>query len=121
MSLSYSDLARLDAMERRVQELEGQVKLLMDMMGQRSLSAGVSSLHSGPEWDVVLVDYPMVQKIAVIKVIRELTGLGLKEAKDLSENLPGKVKQSLSRSEAEALQRQFDQVNARIELVPAAR
>jgi ribosomal protein L7/L12 len=121
MSLSYSDLARLDALERRVQELEGQVRLLMDMMGQRSLSSGPSTSPSGQGWDVVLVDYPMVQKISVIKVIREVTGLGLKEAKDLSENLPGKLKQSISRSEAEALQRQFDPMSARIELVPSAR
>jgi ribosomal protein L7/L12 len=119
MSMSYSDLARLDALERRVQDLEGQVKLLMDMMAQRSLSAGVSSISSGPEWDVVLVDYPPTHKINVIKVIREASGLGLKEAKDLSENLPGKVKQYLSREEAERMQQLFGQVNARVELVPS--
>jgi len=55
-------------------------------------------------------------KIKVIKVIREATGLGLKEAKDMAEALPGKVKEGLPKEEAEALIEKFKEVGADVEL-----
>jgi large subunit ribosomal protein L7/L12 len=56
------------------------------------------------------------QKIKVIKIVREITGLGLKEAKDMVDNLPAKVKEGLSKEEAEALAAQFKEVGAEVEL-----
>lgn len=57
------------------------------------------------------------QKIKVIKIVREVTGLGLKEAKDIVDKLPAKVKEGLSKEEAEALAAQFKEVGAEVELV----
>jgi len=56
------------------------------------------------------------QKIKVIKIVREVTGLGLKEAKDMVDKLPAKVKEGLSKDEAEALAAQFKEVGAEVEL-----
>jgi large subunit ribosomal protein L7/L12 len=56
------------------------------------------------------------KKIDVIKVVREATGLGLKEAKDLVEGAPKKVKESLSKADAEALKKKLEAVGAQVTL-----
>lgn len=55
-------------------------------------------------------------KIKVIKVIREATGLGLKEAKELADKLPSKIKEALPKDEAEALAEKFKELGAEVEL-----
>ena len=55
------------------------------------------------EFDVVLVSYAADKKISLIKVVRDLTGLGLKEAKDLVEAAPKAIKESLSKEEADVM------------------
>ncbi|HHU78944.1 MAG: 50S ribosomal protein L7/L12 [Caldicoprobacterales bacterium] len=67
------------------------------------------------EFDAVLTDVGS-QKIKVIKVVREVTGLGLKEAKDLVEAAPKAVKEGLSKEDAEAVKAKFDEVGAKIEI-----
>lgn len=56
---------------------------------------------------VVLISFTLQHKIAVIKVVRDVTGLGLKESKDLVESVPAPVKDDLSREEAEQLAQRF--------------
>ena len=67
------------------------------------------------EFDVILTDAG-AQKIQVIKVVRELTSLGLKEAKDLVEGAPKPVKESVGKDEAEKLKKQLEAVGAKVEL-----
>jgi uncharacterized protein (TIGR02996 family) len=79
----------------------------------RSLRAGLSSEWldlAGKRFAVWLVSYPAGFKIAAIKVIRELTGIGLKEAKDLSEALPARVVGNRVRPAAEAIRDRFEQL-----------
>ena len=59
------------------------------------------------------------KKINVIKAVREITGLGLKEAKDLVEGAPKRVKESLPRAEAEALQKKLEEGGGKVKLEPA--
>ncbi len=59
------------------------------------------------------------KKINVIKVVREVTSLGLKEAKDLVESTPAKVKEGINMDEAKALQAKFEAEGAKIEIKPA--
>ncbi len=66
-------------------------------------------------FDVILKEYGE-KKIQVIKEVRAMTGLGLKEAKDLVDNVPNKVKEGLSKDEAEAAQKQLEAVGAVVEL-----
>jgi large subunit ribosomal protein L7/L12 len=56
------------------------------------------------------------KKIQVIKVVRELTGLGLKEAKDLVDGAPGNVKESVSKADAEAMKAKLEEVGASVSL-----
>jgi large subunit ribosomal protein L7/L12 len=56
------------------------------------------------------------KKVEVIKVVRAVTGLGLKEAKDLVDSAPKAVKESISKAEAEALQKQLEDAGAKVEV-----
>jgi len=67
------------------------------------------------EFDVILVDAG-ANKINVIKEVRGITGLGLKEAKDLVEGAPKPVKESVGKDEAEKLKKQLEAVGAKVEL-----
>ena len=67
------------------------------------------------EFDVVLKDFGN-QKIQVIKVVRAITGLGLKEAKDLVEGVPKAVKEGVPKEEAEDLKKQLEEVGATVEV-----
>jgi large subunit ribosomal protein L7/L12 len=65
------------------------------------------------EFDVVLESFGDT-KISVIKVVRSATGLGLKEAKDLVEGAPGKVKEGISKDDAEKLQKELEEAGAKV-------
>ena len=65
------------------------------------------------EFDVVLESFGDT-KISVIKVVRSATGLGLKEAKDLVEGAPGKVKEGISKEDAEKLQKELEEAGAKV-------
>jgi|TARA_B100001142_G_scaffold307165_1_gene337530 large subunit ribosomal protein L7/L12 len=65
------------------------------------------------EFDLVLEEVPADKKIAVLKVVRTLTGLGLKEAKDLVESTPKTLKEGVSKSDAEAAQKDLEAAGAK--------
>lgn len=56
------------------------------------------------------------QKLAVVKIVKELTGLGLKEAKELVDGAPGTIKEAVSKDEAEAMKAKLDEAGAEVEL-----
>ena len=66
-------------------------------------------------FDVVLTSFGD-QKIQVIKVVRALTGLGLKEAKEVVESAPKAIKEGIPKDEAEAIKKKFDEVGAKVEI-----
>jgi large subunit ribosomal protein L7/L12 len=67
------------------------------------------------EFDVVMTSFG-ANKVNVIKVIRELTGLGLKEAKDLVEGVPSTVKEAISKADAEAVKKKLEEAGAAVEI-----
>jgi large subunit ribosomal protein L7/L12 len=67
------------------------------------------------EFNVILTDFG-ANKINVIKVVREITSLGLKEAKDLVEGVPKAVKEGIPKEEAEAIRKKFEDVGAKAEI-----
>lgn len=73
------------------------------------------AVAEGPESYSVVLANAGASKIAVIKLVRELTGLGLKEAKDLADN-GGEIKTNVPTEEAEALKAQFEELGATVEL-----
>ena len=77
--------------------------------------AAAAPAEEKTEFDVVLVDGG-AQKINVIKEVRGITGLGLKEAKDLVESAPKPLKEGLSKDEAEKIKAQLEAAGAKVEL-----
>ena len=78
-------------------------------------AAGGAAAAEKTEFDVVLTDCG-ASKINVIKVVRELTGLGLKEAKAIVDEAPKAVKEKISKADAEALKAQLEEAGATVEL-----
>jgi large subunit ribosomal protein L7/L12 len=77
--------------------------------------AGEGAAQEQTEFDVILADAG-ASKINVIKAVREITGLGLKEAKDLVDNAPKPVKEKVSKEEAESIKAKLEEAGAKIEL-----
>ena len=77
--------------------------------------AAAPAAEEKTEFDVVLVDAG-AGKINVIKVVREITGLGLKEAKELVDNAPKAVKTGVSKDDAEATKAKLEEAGAKVEL-----
>ncbi|MEM6445882.1 MAG: 50S ribosomal protein L7/L12 [Cyanobacteria bacterium P01_D01_bin.123] len=68
------------------------------------------------EFDVVLEEFPADKKIAVLKVVRALTGLGLKDAKDIVESAPKAIKEAASKDDAEDAKKQLEEAGAKVSL-----
>ena len=68
------------------------------------------------EFTVTLKEYPADKKVTVIKVIREITGLGLKEAKDLVEGAPSTVKEAVSKADSETMKKKLEEAGAKVEV-----
>ena len=77
--------------------------------------APAAAVEEKTEFDVILASAGD-KKLNVIKVVRELTGLGLKDAKDLVESAPKTIKEGLSKADAEAIQKQLTEAGASVEL-----
>jgi large subunit ribosomal protein L7/L12 len=85
------------------------------MVGAAAPGAGAPAAEEKSEFDVVLASAG-AQKIKVIKVVREITGLGLKEAKELVDNAPKAVKEGIAKEEAEEIKAKLEEVGASVEL-----
>ena len=78
-------------------------------------AAGAAAAEEKSEFDVVLAEAG-ASKMGVIKLVKEITGLGLKEAKDLVDNAPKTVKEGLSKAEAEEMKAKLEEAGAKVEL-----
>jgi len=78
-------------------------------------AAGGGAAEEQSEFDVILTNAG-ASKINVIKVVREITGLGLKEAKDLVDNAPKPLKEKVSKEEAEGIKAKLEEAGATVEL-----
>ena len=98
--------------EMSVLELSELVKELEEKFG---VSAAAPAEEEKTEFDVVLADHG-ANKISVIKVVREITGLGLKEAKDMVDGAPKTVKEGVAKEEAEEMKKKLEEAGAKVEL-----
>ncbi len=78
-------------------------------------TAAAAVVEEKTSFDVIL-KAPGANKLAIVKLVKELTGLGLKEAKDLVDGAPNPVKEGVSKDEAEALQKQLTDGGAEVEV-----
>ncbi len=88
----------------------------MVMMAAGGADAGGGAAEEKTEFDVVLSEFPADKKIAVLKVVRGITGLGLKEAKDIVESVPKTLQEGISKDDAENAKKQLEEAGAKVEL-----
>jgi large subunit ribosomal protein L7/L12 len=89
--------------------------MMMGMMPAAGGAAPAAAAEEKTEFDVILLDGG-ASKINVIKAVREATGLGLKEAKDLVDGAPKPVKEAIGKADAEALKKKLEEAGAKVEL-----
>jgi len=88
----------------------------MAMPGGGGAAAAAAPAEEKTEFTVSLVSFPADKKINIIKAVREVTSLGLKEAKDLVEAVPKVLKEAINKEEAETIRKKFDEVGAKVEV-----
>jgi large subunit ribosomal protein L7/L12 len=110
-----------------VKEVNELADILKDEYGIEPAAAAAVAVATGPsaggedaaeaksEFDVVLKSAGG-SKLAVVKLVKELTGLGLKEAKDLVDNTPSSIKEAVSKDDAEGLKKSLEEAGAEVEL-----
>jgi large subunit ribosomal protein L7/L12 len=76
-------------------------------------AAAAAPVEEQTEFDVILTSFG-ANKVGVIKVVRELTGLGLKEAKDLVEGVPSTVKEAVSKADADGMKKKLEEAGAAV-------
>ncbi len=108
-----------------VKEVNELATILKDEYGIEPAAAAVAVAAAGggdaaaaeekSEFNVVLTDAG-ASKLAVVKLVKELTGLGLKEAKDIVDSAPSPIKEGISKDEAEGIQKSLEEAGAKVEL-----
>ncbi|MFM7571713.1 MAG: 50S ribosomal protein L7/L12 [Snowella sp.] len=83
-------------------------------MAAPGAAAAAEPVEEQTEFNVILEEVPADKKIAVLKVVRTITGLGLKEAKDLVESTPKAVKEGTGKDDAEAIKKQLEEAGAKV-------
>ncbi len=125
MALSNEDLLK-ELSAKPIMEVVELVKMLEEEWGVSAaapvaVAAGPAAGDAGEaavvkdEFDVVLTSFGQT-KVAVIKAVRAITGLGLKEAKDAVEGTPSVIKEGIPKGEAEEVKKQLEEVGATVEL-----
>ena len=84
------------------------------MMAGGGGGGGAAAAEEKTEFDVILASVPADKKISAIKVVRELTGLGLKEAKDLVDGAPKPIKEGVSKDEAATIKKKLEEAGATV-------
>jgi large subunit ribosomal protein L7/L12 len=86
------------------------------MMAAAGGAAAVEEVEEKTAFDLVLDEVPADKKIAILKIVREITGLGLKDAKDLVESAPKTVKEGMAKADAEAAKKQIEEAGGKVSI-----
>lgn len=127
-----ADTAKLQGILDQIKELTlleaaELVKMMEDTFGVSAAAAAVAAapaagggaapaVEEKEDFDVILSGFDAAKKIGIIKVVREITQLGLKEAKDLVEAAPKPIKEAVPKAEAEELKKKLTEAGATVEL-----
>jgi large subunit ribosomal protein L7/L12 len=125
MAVSKEDI--LDAIgNMSILEVVDLVKMMEDKFGVTAAApvaaaaapaaAAAAPVEEKTEFTVVLKEYPADKKVTVIKVVREATGLGLKEAKDLVEGIPSTIKDGVNKADSDKIKKALEDAGAKVEI-----
>ena len=113
--LTLLEAAQLSKMLQEKWGVSAAVPVAMAAMPGAGAAGGGAAVEEKTEFDVVLVAAGE-KKIQVIKVVRELTGLGLKEAKDLVDGAPKAVKEKVTKAESEDMRKKLEEQGATVQI-----
>ena len=83
-------------------------------IGTPNNSTVTETVEEKTTFDVILTDVPADKKIAILKIIRNVTGLGLKESKDIVDNVPKLVKEGISKEESESIKKELENAGSKV-------
>lgn len=111
--LESANMLEISELIKEIEEKFGVTAAAPVAMAAGAPAAAAEEVEEQTEFDVVL-EAAGDKKINVIKVVRQVTGLGLKEAKDLVDKAPNKVKEAIAKAEAEELKKQLEEAGATV-------
>jgi len=114
-ALDSMTVLELNELVKAIEEKFGVSAAAMAAPAAGGAAAGGSAAEEKTEFNVVLVEAG-ANKVSVIKAVREITGLGLKEAKDMVDGAPKAVKEGASKADAEAAKKKLEEAGAKVEL-----
>lgn len=118
-SLSVLEMSKLKELLENKWGVKAQAAAMPMMMAAPAAGAPAAGAEEASAFQIILSEAPADKKIGIIKVLREITGLGLKEAKDIVEGAPKVVKESAPKSEAEDIKKKFEAAGAKVTLKAA--
>ncbi|AXP08208.1 50S ribosomal protein L7/L12 [Campylobacter hepaticus] len=113
--ISNLSVLELSELVKEFEEKFGVSAAPVVVAGGGGAAGGAAAAEEKTEFDLVLIDGG-AKKIEVIKIVRALTGLGLKEAKDAVEQTPSTLKEGIAKAEAEEAKKQLEEAGAKVEL-----
>ncbi len=114
-SLDSMTVLELNELVKAIEEKFGVSAAAMAAPAAGGAGGGAAAAEEKTEFNVVLLEAG-ANKVSVIKAVREITGLGLKEAKDLVDGAPKNVKEAVSKADADAAQKKLEEAGAKVEL-----
>ena len=118
-SLSLLEASELVKQIEEVFEVDASASgggMMMPAMMPGAAAAAAEPEEEKTEFDVVLEDVPADKKIAILKVVRGITGLGLKEAKEMVESAPKAIKEAMAKEAAEDAKKQLEEAGAKVSI-----
>lgn len=113
--ISNLSVLELSELVKEFEEKFGVSAAPVMVAGGAAAGGGAATAEEKTEFDIVLTDSG-AKKIEVIKIVRALTGLGLKEAKDAVEQTPSTLKEGVAKADAEEAKKQLEEAGAKVEL-----
>ena len=114
-ALDSMTVLELNELVKAIEEKFGVSAAAMAAPAAGGAAGGAAAAEEQTEFNVILVEAG-AQKVSVIKAVREITGLGLKEAKDVVDGAPKAVKEAVSKADAEAAKKKLEEAGAKVEL-----
>ncbi|MBP6651786.1 MAG: 50S ribosomal protein L7/L12 [Comamonas sp.] len=114
-SLDSMTVLELNELVKAIEEKFGVSAAAMAAPAAGGAGGGAAAAEEKTEFNVVLLEAG-ANKVSVIKAVREITGLGLKEAKDLVDGAPKNVKEAVSKADADAAKKKLEEAGAKVEL-----
>ena len=114
--LELSQLVKALESELGVSAAAAMPMAMPGMLAGGGAAGAAAPVEEQTEFTVTLASFPADKKINIIKIVREVTSLGLKEAKDLVEAAPKPIKEGVPKAEAEAVRKKFEEAGAKVEV-----